>query len=158
MTHPSQTTASTTTASFCGVVWAPPSEMPETSTRTAVAMTRAVTAATISDGQPGHRRPETEERPTRRDEQCQRDAARPGLPIAGQHGGGDGDPAGAEQDDREREECARSVALTQPPVDGEYAQECAGTPQSPRQHKGRSAQGTAQYQPESANCSDFTVL
>ena len=50
MTHPSQTTASTTTASFCGVVWAPPSEMPETSTRTAVAMTSAVTAATIRTG------------------------------------------------------------------------------------------------------------
>jgi hypothetical protein len=48
--------------------------------------------------------------------------------------------------------------LTQPPVDGENAQKDAGTPQSPRQHKGRSAQGTVQYRPEFANCSDFTIL
>ncbi len=49
-THPSQTTASITTASFCGVVWAPASEMPETSTRTAVARTSTVTAAVMAPG------------------------------------------------------------------------------------------------------------
>ena len=111
-----------------------------------------------SDGQPVHRRAETEERKAGREEECDREVAGPQHPIPREHRRPDGDPATAQEHDRARQECARSITPAQPPVHGEYAQHDAGTPQSPRQHKGRSAQGTVQYQPEFANSPTFTAL
>ena len=101
---------------------------------------------------------ETKERQAGGEEERDRKLAGPGRPVPAEHRGADRNPAAAEKHDRQREKCTRAITPAQPPVDGECAQQDAGAPQSPRQHKGRSAQGTVQYQPQFANCPDFTVL
>ena len=110
------------------------------------------------DGQLRHRCAEREERHPGGEEERDREVTRPDCLVARQQGCCHGDAGAAEQRDGQREQCACSITLTQPPFTGECAQKDAGAPQNPRQHNGRSAQGTASIDPGYANSPDFTVL